>query len=125
MPEQLDDNGDPIEPEEPVEVAPPLDAVKPEAWSFRVGPGGPGVASTSCCIAKSLVWPGAVAVAGGRKYLNCYVGNGVIYDPTPYCPPLPARTQSEWAPGEEEAPLVEEEDVRNDPTPPKAEEEEE
>lgn len=125
MPEQLDDNGDPIEPEEPVEVAPPLDAVKPEAWSFRVGPGGAGVAASSCAIAKSLVWPGAVAVAGGRKFLNCYVGNGVIYDPTPYCPPLPQRTQSEWAPGEEEAPLTEEEDVRNDPTPPAAEEEEE
>jgi len=125
MPEQLDDNGDPIEPEEPIEVNPALDGCKPEAWSFRVGPGGAGVAATSCAVAKSLVWPGAVAAAGGRKYINCYVGNGVVYDPKPYCPPIPQRTQSEWAPGEEESPLAEEEDVRSDPTPPAAEEEDE
>jgi hypothetical protein len=41
-----------------------------------------------------------------------------MYSPTPYNPPLPQRTQSEWKPAEEEAPLEEEADVRADPTPP-------
>ncbi len=125
MPEQLGEDGEPIVEEEPVEATPPLNALTPELWSIRVGPGGAGVASTSGAIAKSLLWPGAVAVAAGRRYLNCYVGNGVMYDPKPYNPNLPKRTQSEWAPAEEEAPLVENADVRNDPTPPKAAEAEE
>jgi len=48
-----------------------------------------------------------------------------MYDPKPYSPNLPKRTESEWAPAEEETPLVETEDVRNDPTPPKSDEPEE
>lgn len=123
MPEQLGEDGEPIVEDEPVEATPNLNGLTAENWSMRVGPGGAGVASTSGAIAKSLLWPGAVAVAAGRRYLNCYVGNGVMYDPKPYSPNLPKRTESEWAPGEEEAPLVETEDVRNDPTPPKSEEE--
>ena len=125
MPEVLDDNGDPVEPEEPIETTPPLNGLVPEAWSMRVGPGGAGVAASSAAVAKSLVWPGAVAVAQGRRYLNCYVGNGVVYDPKPYNPPLPQSTQGEWAPGEEEQPLMEEKDVTADPTPPAPEGEEE
>ena len=124
MPEILGEDGEPIVEDEPVEATPQLNGLTPEAWSIRVGPGGAGVAATSGAIAKSLVWPGAIAVAAGRRFVNVYVGNGVMYDPNPYSPPLPCRTQAEWAPAEEEAPLVEQEDVRNDPTPPKAEEEE-
>lgn len=125
MPEVLDDNGDPIEPEEPIETTPVLNSLVPEAWSMRVGPGGAGVATSSACVAKSLVWPGAVAVAQGRRFLNCYVGNAVTYDPKPYNPPLPQATQGEWTPGEEEQPLMEEKDITSDPTPPALEEEEE
>ncbi len=39
MPEQLDDAGEVIEPEEPVELTAPLETVKPENWAFRVCPG--------------------------------------------------------------------------------------
>lgn len=38
LPEQLDENGDPIEVEEVV-VFTSLEALKPEDWSFRVAPG--------------------------------------------------------------------------------------
>lgn len=118
LPEQLDDNGDPIEPENPVEPNPDLNSINPESWSIRVGPAGAGLASSSCAVAKSILWPGAVAVCQGRRFLNVYVGNGVMYSPAAYNPPLPQRTQSEWKPAEEEAPLEEEADIRADPTPP-------
>lgn len=119
MPEQLDDNGEPIEPEEPIEVTAPLDPIKPDAWSFRVGPGGAGSAESSLVVAKSLVWPGAVAVAAGRRFLNAYVGNGVSYSTASYSPPLPRAVQTEWAPADAEDPgLIEQVDVRADPTPP-------
>ena len=35
--EQLDDNGDPIEPENPVEPNPDLNSITPENWSIRAG----------------------------------------------------------------------------------------
>jgi radial spoke head protein 4/6 len=125
LPEQLDDNGDPIEPDEPVETTPPLKGIEGEQWAFRVSPGGSGEHAGSLVVAKSLVFPGAIAVAAARRFVNVYVGYGMVYSPVTYSPPLPGALQVEWAPAEEEEPLVETEDVRTDPTPPKAEGEEE
>lgn len=120
LPETQDSNGDPVVDEE--EVTPILSDLNPEScWTFRVGPGGAGAGANSCVVARSLMWPGAVAVAGGRRYLNIYVGNGVSYDPKPYSPPLPGVISVEWSPAEEEPTLVEQPDVRADPTPPKPE----
>lgn len=125
MPEQLDEAGEPIEVEDPAEVTPPLKAVDADAWAFRTGPGGAGESASSVVVAKSLRWPGAVAVAAGRRFLNIYVGYGVPYMKDTYTPPLPAAVQKEWAPaGEEEEPLLEAADARVDPTPPVAEGEE-
>jgi radial spoke head protein 4A len=102
-----------------VEVTGPLESLKPEQWSFRLAPGGAGAAASSVVVARSLVWPGAIAVAAGRKYLNVYVGNGIMYDPVSYTPPMPAPIQQEWAPASEDEPgLTEQPDVRIDPTPP-------
>lgn len=125
MPEQTDDNGEVIEPEEPVEVTAPLEAIKPEAWTFRVCPGGAGTAGSSVVVARSLVWPGAVAIASNNRYINVYVGNGISYSPTPYSPPLPAPIQAEWMPAEEGIQLVDQKDVLVDPTPPVPEGEQE
>lgn len=125
MPEELDENGDVVEPDEPVELVPPLKGVEPEQWSMRYGPGGAGEFPGSVVFAKSLVWPGAVAVAEGKRFVNIYVGYGVKYEAKTYSPPLPASLQVEWVPEEEEEPLLESEDVRADPTPPQDEEEEE
>lgn len=118
MPEQLDDAGEVIEPEEPIELTPPLDPIKPENWAFRVCPGGAGTSGNSVVAVRSLVWPGAVAVAASRRYVNCYVGNGVCYNPLPYSPPLIGAIQLEWAPTEDGISLVEQADTRVDPTPP-------
>lgn len=126
MPEQQDENGEPVEVEDPVDPATPLDSIKPEAWTFRVCPGGVGTSTGSAVVARSLVWPGAVAVVAGRKFVNLYVGSGVAYTPTAYSPPLPAPIQSEWTAAAEEgqepsALMLENPDVRADPTPPKPE----
>ena len=127
LPEQLDDNGEPIEVEDPVDPIPPLKAIEPEQWAFRVCPGGAGEAPFSLVVARSTVWPGAMAIAAGRRFLNIYVGNGVVYESAPYTPPYPAAIQTEWAPAEDEedGALLEQDDVRVDPTPPPPPEEEE
>mmetsp|Transcript_26581 Transcript_26581/g.58866 ORF Transcript_26581/g.58866 Transcript_26581/m.58866 type:complete len:434 (+) Transcript_26581:82-1383(+) len=125
LPEALDDAGEPIEDADPVEATPLLDAIKPEGWTFRVCPGGVGTAAGSVVVARSLVWPGAVAVTVGRKWVNIYVGSGVAYTATAYSPPLPAPIQGEWAAPDEEGVLLEAADTRADPTPPKPEGEEE
>jgi radial spoke head protein 4A len=119
MPEQQDENGDPIEPEEPVDVTPPLKALDEDAWAFRLSPGGSGEHAGSAVVVKSLKWPGAIAVAAGRRFLNIYVGDGCPYAAETYTPPLPQAILKEWSPAEEEEPLVEQADVRTDPTPPK------
>ncbi len=118
MPEQLDDAGEVIEPEEPVEVSAPLETIKPENWAFRVCPGGAGTSGSSVVTARSLLWPGAVAVTNARRYVNCYVGNGVAYDRNPYSPPLIGAIQTEWVPAEDGTALTEQVDTRVDPTPP-------
>jgi radial spoke head protein 4A len=124
MPEQLDENGEPIEPEEPVELTPPLKAIEPENWSVRVCPGGAGEHLGSLVAVRSQQWPGAFAIAGGRRFVNIYIGYGVKYDAKSYSPPLPASIQTEWTPSEDDK-LEEEKDPQRDPTPPKADEEEE
>lgn len=125
MPEQLDENGDPIEPEETVETTPPLKAVETEQWSFRLCPGGSGESANSVVSARSLLYPGAYAIAAGRRFLTVYVGDGIPYSVGSYTPPMPAPVQSEWTPTEEEETLIEQADILIDPTPPKEEGEEE
>ncbi len=121
MPEQLDDNGEPIEAEEPAEVTPALKAIEADQWSIRICPGGAGESAAAAVAAKSLKWPGAIAVAAGRRFLNIYVGYGTMYQRETYTPPVPAPVLVEWAPAEEEEPLLETADARVDPTPPAAE----
>jgi len=133
MPEQTGPDGEPI-PDE-TELISPLNALKENSWTFRICPGGAGTNSAaggSIVVARSLVWPGSVSVAAGRRFLNIYVGNGVIYDSSVksvgnawyratniYSPPLPGPILTEWAPAEDEAmPLIEQPDKLVDPTPP-------
>jgi len=127
LPEQTNEEGEVIEVEDPVEAIPPLKGIDPENWSFRVSPGGAGEAPFALVIARSTIWPGAIAVAAGRRYVNIYVGNGVVYSPKAYTPPYPPTILKEWKPNEEEEDdkLIEAEDVRSDPTPPAPPDEEE
>ena len=77
---------------------------------------------------RSLIWPGATAVAAAKKYNNVYVGYGIQYEAKAYTPPMPPLLQGEWsavAEGEEGEDagfaLLEQEDAKVDPTPPVAE----
>ena len=130
MPEITDDAGEVVEQPE-VELSEALATAKPELWSTRVCPGGAGAGANSVVVARSLLWPGAVAIAAGRRFTNIYVGNGIPFDAKSYTPPLPGIIQKEWQPSEEELTatngvgLLEEKDPLIDPTPPKAEGEEE
>jgi len=128
MPEQLDEtSGEVVVPDEEVELTPSLDSLKPELWTFRVCPGGAGVAAGSVVVARSLQWPGAAAVVAGKRFLNIYAGNGVVGGVgVPYSPPLPAAVQTEYdlTGGAEDSgllALLEQADTRTDPTPPKPE----
>lgn len=125
LPEQTDENGEVIEPEEPIDVTPPLKGIESEAWAFRLSPGGAGEHGGSLAIARSLQYPGAFAIAAGKRFVNIYIGYGMIYNSKTYSPPLPSPIQTEWTPPEGEDSLIEMDDIRVDPTPPKAEGEEE
>lgn len=130
-PEDADD----YEPPEGDEVPEPLGGVGEEEgkdnWSFRASPGGSGQTATSYAKAVSLDWPGAYAVAGGKSFVNVYVGDGLSYADKTYTPPLPAAISTEWAPEDPEAEAeagkfpLEGKDVTADPTPPAEEGEEE
>ena len=41
-------------------------------------------------------WPGAFAVAGGKTFVNVYVGDGLPYSATTYTPPLPLGISQEF-----------------------------
>lgn len=125
-PEKVDENGDVIEPGEAAEVGSVLSEIKPSDWGFRVCPGGAGVAAGSAVVARSLLWPGAVAIAAGSRFMNIYVGSGVRFSAEGYTPPFPQTIQQEFVPTEEDSlQLIEQVDVKVDPTPPQPEDEEE
>ncbi|CAN0029291.1 unnamed protein product [Phaeothamnion confervicola] len=105
------------------EEIPPLRALSEDAdgsWGFRVGPGGSGASAASAVVAKSLLWPGAYAVACGRRFTTIYVGDGVKYLEAPFQPPPLPPVQAEWAPAEGEEPMLEADDILVDPHPPAA-----
>lgn len=77
-------------------------------WVLRACPGGVLQSASSVVVAKSLKWPGAVAVAAGSKVVNLYVGFGVPKATmnAPYQPPAVRPVQGEWAAPEEEDPQL-------------------
>lgn len=106
--EEVNENGD-------VELPQLLAELKPEGWVFRVTPGGAGSAASSVVLARSLEWPGATAVARGRKSVCIYIGDGIRRSDTRHDPSIPGQIQHEWEPEEESQPLTEQDDPLNDP----------
>lgn len=87
-------------------------------WTFRVSmPPGSGF-KHAVASARSLTWPGAVAVAKGSAFSNIYVGNGLRQLATPFRPPLPMPFAQEFQDDEDEPVLR----FQEDPLPPPAEE---
>jgi radial spoke head protein 4A len=117
-------DGDEEEPEaaegEEVEVPAYLADLRPDAWAFRICPGGTGGAASSAVVARSLEWPGAVAVCSGKKSVCLYVGD-LRLQTSPavrLSPALPAVVQTEWRPEEDAQPLTEQPDPIADPNAP-------
>jgi radial spoke head protein 4A len=106
LPEEVDEEGNAIEEEDPPEVIAPLRSLaedKEQSWATRVCPNGAGRSSSSSVVVlRSLVWPGAFAVADSSKFVNVYVGDGMkhLREPFSLSPPLPI--QSEWCSNQEE-----------------------
>lgn len=128
QPPAADDEEAADEPAEELPDLPTLASLADDepAWAISACPGGVGESPDSVIVAKSLKWPGAVAAAFGNKFINVYSGfgfassRGAKYEPPRVPPILP-----EWAPAEEDAKgLVEDEDKITAPAK-EAEEEEE
>jgi radial spoke head protein 4A len=112
-PEDAEEDAPPSE-ESKVPVSPPLSDINATAWSLRVCPGCAAATSTSMVIAKSLKWPGAVAIASPRSFICAYFGNGLMFSEKRFCPLLPSMIQQEGL----LADFTEESDPAVDPTPP-------
>lgn len=125
MPERTDENGDPVEEDDPPEDIAPLRSLsedKEGTWGLRLCPAGAAASPSSAVAVKSLLWPGAYAVAAGTQFTNIYVGDGTKFQSKPYQFPHMPAIQTEWAPAEDEEGLTEASDVLVDPNPPEEEE---
>lgn len=126
------------------EFIPPLRELSEDAassWRVDRLPGTLVPAVGEFAVVRSLVWPGAVGIAVGKKFLNVYVGNGVKFSREPYQlqPPQPVQVGFGIGISEDEASggggeggdarpvlrfeaLVEQKDLLEDPSPPEDEE---
>ncbi|KAG6963882.1 hypothetical protein JG687_00006312 [Phytophthora cactorum] len=127
------------EPREGEEFAPPLRALsedKPLSWRVDRQPAMIQPSVGEVAIVRSLVWPGAVSIAVGKKFLNVYVGHGVKFLSEPFQLAPPQRLQvgscvglsEDNAEGDGKPTLrceipVEQPDLLEDPSPPAEEEE--
>ncbi|KAL4167713.1 hypothetical protein KRP22_013197 [Phytophthora ramorum] len=95
LPPQTNADGE-EEPREGEEFAPPLRVLsedKPLSWRVDRLPATLQPAVGEVAVVRSLVWPGAVSIAVGKKFLNVYVGNGVKFLSEPFQLPPPQRLQ--------------------------------
>jgi radial spoke head protein 4A len=80
-------------------------------WRVQQYPsaGGPG----SVSVVRSLKWPGAVAVyqCGTPRFVNCYVGYGIVNSNVSYTPPSLPDIQSEFSSNFAEQPDVTEQPI--------------
>ncbi|KDO35438.1 hypothetical protein SPRG_00286 [Saprolegnia parasitica CBS 223.65] len=79
LPPKTNDDGEevPWDGEEFVEPLRALSEDKPASWRVERVPTTVSAAVGEIAVVKSLVWPGAVALGVGKKFLNVYVGHGL------------------------------------------------
>jgi radial spoke head protein 4A len=90
------------------------------AWDVRTSPraGVPEGEAAGLAVARSLRWPGGVAVGVGKRWASAYVGYGLPVALAAYEPILPGPIPTEYAFNAAETKVGEKEDVTKDPTPP-------
>lgn len=116
----LGEDEEPMESE--AEVPAYLSELKENSWALRIRPDGAGASSSSVAIARSLEWPGAVAVAAGRRFVCVYVGSGLSFEGRGMQPSLPLPVAVEWRAEDPAEALLEEADPKVDPAAPEPEE---
>ncbi|CEG41255.1 Radial spokehead-like protein [Plasmopara halstedii] len=137
MPPLLNADGEEESREEET-FAPPLRDIsedEPLSWRLDRQPATRQPSVGDIAIARSLIWPGAVSIAVGKKFCNIYVGHGVKFRAEPYQLPLPQQLQtgsgvswSEETSDVDDKPTlscvlpVEQPDLLEDPSPPTDEE---
>jgi len=132
-PPVLDAEGNPVEAEGAPEPSAPLrpigdDAPVDEAaaegggaWRIATTPAAglaDGETPTGPVVARSLRWPGAVAVGLGKKFVCAYVGWGLPVVTKRFQPSLPPPVGATYAYAADETRVVEKADVTVDNTPP-------
>jgi radial spoke head protein 4A len=122
-------DGDAAEPEPGTEASVPLQSIAEDAeegeeaapWGFRACPvSGVPEPEPGVVVARSLKWPGAIAVGYGRRFANVYVGYGIARAKAPFQPTLPPAVAAEFSvaafnPAAEDAVFAEQKDVIVDP----------
>ena len=114
-------------PLKPISDDPPVDEAATEgggAWLIAGAPlsGVPeGEAPTGPVIARSMRWPGAVAVGLGKKFTQAYIGWGLTVSTSTYQPSLPPVVGSQYNFLAEETMVKEQVDIIVAPPVPEAE----
>ncbi|RLN98247.1 hypothetical protein BBJ28_00000034, partial [Nothophytophthora sp. Chile5] len=137
MPPATNADGEEV-PREDEEFAPRLRVLSedtPSSWRVDRLPATLQPAVGEVAVVRSLVWPGAVSIAVGKKFLNVYVGHGLKFLPEPFQLSPPQRLQpgsgvglsEDVSEGESKPTLrceipVEQPDLLEDPSPPEEEE---
>jgi radial spoke head protein 4A len=142
-PPALDEEGEPIADEDAPEVPTMLAAIAEDLdsetaegeepaslWALRTcpstGPPAGGDETNVLVAAKSLKWPGAVAVGVGKRFVNAYIGYGVPATSAKFEPTLPGAVSVDYFAEEEEGKEMKEgEEVTVDPEEGKVADEEE
>lgn len=91
-----------------------LSACDEANWSVRRSPKFLANCKSERIVLRSNRWPGAYAISSiAGTWSNIYIGFGIAASDSPYTPPMPPSLQEELHATE----LLEQEDVREDPTP--------
>jgi radial spoke head protein 4/6 len=122
-------DGEAPEPEPGTEASVPLQGIAEDVeegeeaapWGFRAAPiSGIPEPEPGVVVARSLKWPGAIAVGYGRRFANIYVGYGTARAKARFQPVLPPAVSAEFSvaafnPAAEDAVFAEQPDVTVDP----------
>lgn len=124
--EEEEPEPEPEEEEEPDEPLPLLSSVEEDAskglkslWTFRCYPSAAAPGPHATVLARSVLWPGAVAASRKKLAFTLYVGDGQKYLPLGFTPQAPPKVSDEFVAqysieDEEPNPLAE----QSDPLPP-------
>ncbi|OQR99877.1 flagellar radial spoke protein [Thraustotheca clavata] len=129
MPPKTKDDGEeePWEGEDLIEPLRALSEDKPNSWRVERLPNTVSAAVGEIAVVRSLIWPGAVSLGVGKKFLNVYVGHCLkakfgqdhqLQVPKPLQPDYGISSEGDTDPKLKFTNLMEQLDILVDPSPP-------